>query len=77
MKVQIIESSIKHEIDGVLVTFEQGDIRTIPDVHGEFFCKNGWAKDVDGNIETAERDVNRTIVLNVRSAKSTMEVGNG
>ena len=77
MRVEIIESSIKHEIDGVLVTFEQGDIRTIPDVHGVFFCKNGWAKDLDGNIETAGRDVNRTISLDVHSAKSSVEVDNG
>ena len=77
MKVEILEPSIKHEIDGVLVTFEQGEIRSVPDNVGSFFCANGWAKDVDGNVETAERDVNRLAMLDVDSAVSNVEVDNG
>ena len=77
MKVEILEESIKHEIDGVLVTFEEGEIRSVPDNVGSYFCANGWAKDVDGNVETAARDVNRAVLLDVHSVKSSVEVDHG
>lgn len=33
-------------------TWEHGDIRTVADDLGTYFCDCGWAKDLDGNIPT-------------------------
>lgn len=33
----------------------KGDIITVPASLGEKWCSLGWAKDVDGNVETGER----------------------
>ena len=77
MKVKILEESIKHEVDGVLATFERDDVRTVPDYVGQFFCANGWAEDVSGVVETAVRDTGRVALLDVDSAVSSVEVDNG
>ena len=58
MKVEILET-IKHERD----QFEAGETRVVPDNLGAYFCANGWAKDTEGKVETAERDIHRTAIL--------------
>ena len=77
MRVKILEKDIKHEIDGVLSQFEKDEVRSVPDSVGTYFCANGWAEDVDGNVKTAGRDVNRLAMLDVDSAVSNVEVDNG
>ena len=42
--------------------FEKGDIRTVDNETGAYFCKCGWAKDTEGKIETSKRD-NTAVVL--------------
>lgn len=70
MKVEIIEEELRHEIPGEgLCIFVKGDVKTVPDKDGEYFCRNGWAIDLDGKCESAERDTNRK-VLYVDSTKS-------
>ena len=32
--------------------YMQGDVRTVADDLGAYFCQCGWAKDLDGNVET-------------------------
>lgn len=60
MKIEILEK-IQHGRD----VFEPGDIRTVPDTLGAYFCNCGWAKDVDGKTPTGTRDVNRVVTLDV------------
>ena len=59
MKVEILEKEIKHGGPNGLEIFAEGEIRVVPDHVGEYFCRLGWAKDVDGNVETGERDTSR------------------
>ena len=33
----------------------KGDTLTVSDAYGARLCKLGWAKDLDGNVETGER----------------------
>lgn len=52
MKIEMLEK-VRHGRD----VFEADDVRTVPDDLGAYFCSCGWAKDLAGNVETAERDV--------------------
>lgn len=53
MKIEVIEpGGIKHAPYGHL---QLGEIRVVDDQFGKFACANGWAKDVDGQVETGER----------------------
>lgn len=65
MKIELLET-VKH--DGQV--FTEGDIRTVDDELGAYFCRAGWSKDVDGKVETAPRDVNRVVTLGVHNATS-------
>lgn len=58
MKIEVLEK-VLHGRE----VFEAGDVRTVPDDLGAYFCSCGWAKDVDGNVATAERDVNAKRVV--------------
>lgn len=51
MKLEILET-IKHGRD----VFEAGEVRVVDDATGAYFCDMGWAKDVDGAVETKARD---------------------
>ena len=80
MKVEILEENgIKHgNKDGILEVFNFGDIRTVPDDVGEYFCALGWAKDVDGKTPTAERDISRkALFVEGASAKTKVKKANG
>ena len=63
MKIEALETFLH---DGQ--RYEAGDVRTVDDGLGAYFCKCGWAKDVDGNVETAPRDVNRVVKLDIHNA---------
>lgn len=78
MKVEILEEGgVKHAIDDELKSFSHGDVVTVPDAVGEYFCGLGWAKDVDGNVETGERDLNKVMLTpaKVSQASEAQEVG--
>ena len=49
--------------------FEFGDERTVPDHFGAYTCAAGWTEDMDGKVKTQPRDVNRTVLLEVETAK--------
>lgn len=51
MKIEMLEK-VMHGRD----VFESGDVRTVDDDTGAYFCSMGWAKDVDGKVETVARD---------------------
>lgn len=53
MKIEILEETgIKTSEYGHM---KHGEIRVVEDGDGEFYCANGWAKDVDGQVETGKR----------------------
>ncbi len=54
MKIEVLEDFF-HGSD----KFQAGEVRVVSDSDGAYFCGNGWVKDADGKVETAERDVNR------------------
>jgi hypothetical protein len=58
MKIEMLEK-VLHGRD----VFEAGDVRTVPDDLGAYFCSCGWAKDSDGNVETAARDTHAQRVV--------------
>ena len=60
MKIEILEP-ILHERD----RFETGEIRIVDDSLGAYFCGCGWAKDVDGKVETKPRDINRVTLYGI------------
>lgn len=51
MKIEMLEK-VMHGRD----VFEEGDVRTVDDDTGAYFCACGWAKDVNGKVETVARD---------------------
>ena len=54
MKVRITEKTgIRH--DGQF--YEHDEVRVVPIKVGTYFCANGWAEDLDGNVPTGERDL--------------------
>lgn len=62
MKIEITEpNGILHGRE----RFESGDVRSVDDALGDYFCRMGWAKDVDGNVPTGERIVSKNTALEV------------
>lgn len=70
MRVEILEKQLKSSDPetGVRYNLVEGDTITVPDEVGERWCAEGWAKDVDGKVETGKRIV-RGRRLDVESAK--------
>ena len=58
MRIEVLER-IKH--DGRV--FDAEDISTVNKAMGEYFCDNGWARDLSGEYPTAERSTTRKVVL--------------
>lgn len=58
MKIEITEGNGKngHAIVWEGMSYFNGDQRTVPKALGELFCSLGWARDIDGNVETGARD---------------------
>lgn len=63
MIIEVIENFL-HVRD----QFSAGETRIVPDELGAYFCRAGWARDIDGNVETAPRDIHRVVPLDVDGA---------
>lgn len=70
MKIEALETFL----DG-RNRYEKGDVRTVLDENGEYFCSCGWARDVDGNVETAERQKNGDVRLDIRKGYLNQKAG--
>jgi len=71
MKIEALEA-IKS--DGFVL--DAGDVKTaVPDEIGARWVKAGWAKDVDGTVETGERQV-LNAKLAVDSVKTVVKAAN-
>lgn len=57
MKIEILEN-VKHERE----LYAEGDVRTVTAELGAYFCACGWARDVDGVVETGDRDLAPKVV---------------
>lgn len=64
MRVEITEEklSTKDRTTGRHYQQVAGDIITVPDDFGKSLCEKGWARDVDGVVQTGERIVRGAIV---------------
>lgn len=59
MRVEITEQTgIRH--DGAYFSF--GDVVTVPDAVGAYFCGLGWAKDVEGKVATGDRNTSNVVI---------------
>jgi hypothetical protein len=69
MKVEILEDVLRHHDQEVDKHYDlvKGDIITVSDETGAYFCACGWATDVDGAVATAERQLN-PIQINPKNA---------
>ena len=45
--------------------FKKDDVRTVSDEDGERFVKNGWAEDVEGKVETGDRNASHGKKLDI------------
>lgn len=70
MKVEIL-TDFQHKGQN----FITGEIRVVDDATGEYFCRAGWVKDLDGVIPTASPSLSDT-VLEVQPINQTTFVEN-
>jgi hypothetical protein len=63
MRVEILEERLRdtepetEDTPEIRYDLQKGNIVDVSDERGEYWCSQGWAKDLDGNVETAERRV--------------------
>ena len=69
MKVEMLDT-VLHEGD----RFEKGDLRTVSDEVGDYFCRGGVAKDTSGVVATATPDKNEVVLL-VNNSATSAKVG--
>lgn len=63
MKIEALETFIHQGR-----RFDAGDRATVDEATGRYLCGNGWAKDLAGVVETAERDTRRSVTLDVHDS---------
>lgn len=63
MKIEILETFL----DG-RDRYENGEVREVSEDSGAYFCGCGWAKDMSGNVQTAERQKNGEVRLDIRGS---------
>lgn len=62
MKIELLED-FKHDDGSGFQLLKAGETRVVGDNLGRTLCEMGLAKDVDGNVETGARDVNRHFTI--------------
>lgn len=55
MRIEAIDKIRATDDDGSNFHMEPGDVRRCGDNLGKLACRMGWAKDVDGNVETGQK----------------------
>jgi len=73
MRIEAIDKIRAKDDDGRDLHMEPGDIRTVGDNFGALACRMGWAKDVEGKVETGQKSRDPVTVLpqNVVAESST------
>ena len=62
MRIEAIDSIRATDDDGSVIHMEAGDIKTVGGNFGALACKMGWAKDVDGAVETGEKTTRKVVL---------------
>lgn len=72
MRVEILEDRLSDTDPDTDRHYLQhkGDVITVPDACGARWCGYGWAKDVDGKVDTGERKPG-AVQLEPRAVKSS------
>jgi len=71
MKIEVIvPGGFRDEGD----RFETGDVRTVTDERGEYFCRAGWVKDISGKVVTAKPNRD-DVILKVDGSKKENKAG--
>lgn len=53
--IRATDDPLEGEERGRDIIMEPGDIKTVGDNFGALACRMGWARDVDGQVETGEK----------------------
>jgi len=73
MKVEILKTAIHQG-----VRYEEGDIRTVDNALGEYFCRGGVAKDTSGAVPTGNPGPTDVVLfVNNTTHSSKVETANG
>lgn len=48
--------------------YDQGDVCLVTDAEGEYFVRNGWARDVDGDVPTGDRQASHGKTVDVHGS---------
>lgn len=48
--------------------YDRGDVCLVTDAEGEYFVRNGWARDVDGQVATGDRNASHGQVVEVHAS---------
>lgn len=63
MHFECTETEIRTVINGERVEMFHGNRLTVPDAWGVMAVEAGWGIDLDGNVETGERNVDKRRVV--------------
>lgn len=56
MQIKALEAIKHHDgVEGRMLILAEGDVVTVRDEVGAYFCQQGWAEDVAGVCPTGER----------------------
>ena len=71
MKVEFLEKVMHGR--GV---YDKGDVATVKDSLGVYFCSLGWAKDTEGNVATGQRRTDHVTIApdNVANTISSQDI---
>lgn len=61
MQIEILETFI----DG-RDRYEKGEVRSVSDENGRYFCACGWVRDISGEVPTADRQKTTDVRLDIR-----------
>ncbi len=70
MKVEVLTPFLHQGL-----RYAAGEVREVDDSTGEYFCRAGWAKDVNGVVATGNPDKTDTVLM-VDSVKKQATVEN-
>lgn len=77
MRVEITEERLSDtdEETGQHYNQANGDTITVPDKLGQYWCDNGWARDVSGDYPTGERKTTGVIARPEPSKHAAKDTG--
>lgn len=62
MRIEAIDPIKATDDDGTVLYLLPGDIKSVGDNFGKLACSLGWARDMDGVVETGQKSTRRVTV---------------